>query len=166
MTLGNKGITLKCVALPGVSDSMRITASVVLSVFGLASVALTPALGADPIGDWLTEGNNVVHIDHCGSALCGTIVELGPAASLQGRPLLGSRILINLNPSKFHHREPQSSAHRGFLCAVPSLQNPSTTNLEPINAMAEEIAEILSECIERACGCPLSCAPQVRTEAC
>jgi hypothetical protein len=75
---------------------MRKSASVVLPAFGLASIALTPALGADLVGYWITEGNNVVHIDHCGSALCGTIVGLSPQrASRAGH----SSALFHVNPS-------------------------------------------------------------------
>jgi uncharacterized protein (DUF2147 family) len=75
-----------------------------------------PAAAADPVGMWTTQdGKARVRIDHCGSALCGSIVWLrepnDPAtgrpktdkhngdAARRGRPLVGVQILQQMKAS-------------------------------------------------------------------
>jgi len=89
-----------------------------LSITALSGAAgsITPALAADPTGNWYTEDNDSqVRIANCGGALCGTLVWLkvpiDPAtgqpkldknnadASKQSRPLLGVPIVLGMTPS-------------------------------------------------------------------
>jgi uncharacterized protein (DUF2147 family) len=94
----------------------RIAAAVVVAAIGLALMAITPALAADPFGTWLTEDQKgKIHIVNCGGALCGNLVwikePLDPEtnrpkldkhnvdANKQGRPLLGIPIVLNMKPS-------------------------------------------------------------------
>ncbi len=96
--------------------SFRILAAVVFFASGLASIAVAPALAADPLGTWLTEDQKAqIRIVNCGGALCGTIVWLkepidpdthqpktdknNPDASKKGRPLLGVPIVLGMKPS-------------------------------------------------------------------
>jgi uncharacterized protein (DUF2147 family) len=85
-----------------------------LSILGPRVVA--PALAAEPLGTWYTEGReSQVRISNCGDALCGALVWLkepndpktGKAktdnenfdASKRNRPLLGVQIVFGLKPS-------------------------------------------------------------------
>ena len=55
--------------------TLCIVAGVVL--VGLASMAIAPALAADPFGDWLTgDKKGKVRMINCGGALCGVLVWL------------------------------------------------------------------------------------------
>jgi uncharacterized protein (DUF2147 family) len=90
------------------------SAAALLTCLGLA--AGTPALPAEPIGNWLTkDGNATVAIARCGAALCGTIVALktpidpatgrpqtdvnNPDAAKTARPLIGVQIIFGMTPS-------------------------------------------------------------------
>ena len=90
-------------------------AAVLATSLGLA--AATPAMAAEPIGNWLTEdGEATVAITRCGDALCGTIVALktpidpatgrpqtdvnNPDAAKTRRPLIGVQIIFGLTPSR------------------------------------------------------------------
>ena len=94
----------------------RLAAAFALFSSGLASIAVAPALAADPFGTWLTEDKKAqVRIVNCGGALCGTIVWLkepidpdtkqpkldkkNTDASKQSRPLLGVQIVLGMKPS-------------------------------------------------------------------
>jgi len=94
----------------------RLAAAFALFSSGLASIAVAPALAADPFGTWLTEDKKAqVRIVNCGGALCGTIVWLkepidpdtkqpkldkkNTDASKQSRPLLGAPIVLGMKPS-------------------------------------------------------------------
>lgn len=75
-----------------------------LGVLGLA----TPALAADPKGDWLVNDKAaVIRVMACGTALCGHIAWVikpggtdtnNPDASKRNRPILGLPILLNMQP--------------------------------------------------------------------
>ena len=91
------------------------------AAFWLAIIAfgganfLTPAQAADPMGIWLTSGQDKVKIVNCGGGLCGALVTLkepndpatgkpktdknNPDASKKGRPLLGVEIVLGMKPS-------------------------------------------------------------------
>jgi uncharacterized protein (DUF2147 family) len=90
------------------------SAAVLVTCLGLA--VATPAMAAEPIGNWLTkDGDATVAITRCGAALCGTIVALktpidpatgmpqtdvnNPDAAKTGRPLIGVQIIFGLTPS-------------------------------------------------------------------
>jgi uncharacterized protein (DUF2147 family) len=87
-----------------------------IAVLSGAVGSAAPALAADPMGTWYTEGkDSQVRIANCGGALCGTLVALkepiDPAtgrpkldknnadASKQSRPLLGVQIVLGMKPS-------------------------------------------------------------------
>jgi uncharacterized protein (DUF2147 family) len=78
--------------------------------------AIVPALAADPLGTWYTEGKeSQVRITNCSDALCGSLVWLkepndpksgmpktdkeNADASKRNRPLLGVQIVLGLKPS-------------------------------------------------------------------
>jgi uncharacterized protein (DUF2147 family) len=85
----------------------------------VAAAALTligPARAADPLGTWLTgDKKGKVKIVNCGGAICGNLVWLAEPndpdtgapktdknnsdANLQGRPLLGIPIVLNMTPA-------------------------------------------------------------------
>jgi uncharacterized protein (DUF2147 family) len=82
----------------------------------LLGASWTPALAADPIGTWLTEGGEAtVRIASCGPELCGTIVALkeptdpstgrpktdknNPDAGKRSRPVIGVQIVYGMKPS-------------------------------------------------------------------
>ncbi len=78
--------------------------------FGLLLVLIAnPALAETPKGDWLVEDEKaIVHIDTCGTALCGTIVwtktsgdldENNPDPARRNRPVVGLRILLGMKPA-------------------------------------------------------------------
>jgi uncharacterized protein (DUF2147 family) len=94
------------------------------AAFWLSTIALSitgpkvmvPALAADPLGIWYTEGNtSQVKMTNCGDALCGTLVWLkepndpetgkpktdkkNTDESKSKRPLLGVEIVLDLKPS-------------------------------------------------------------------
>jgi uncharacterized protein (DUF2147 family) len=86
------------------------------SIIVLVPSATTPALAADPLGIWLTgDRKGKVKIVDCGGAICGNLVwmlePLDPATnmpkidgrnadpSMQGRPLIGIPIILNMTPS-------------------------------------------------------------------
>ena len=87
-------------------------AAVALALLGC--VGIGPAL-ADPTGIWLDKDGDTLRIQHCGPALCGTIVNLrvrvDPATgqprtdkknadmSRRNRPLVGVQSLIAMRPS-------------------------------------------------------------------
>jgi uncharacterized protein (DUF2147 family) len=94
----------------------RILAAIVHSIIGLVPIATTSALAADPLGIWLTgDRKGKVNIVDCGGAICGNLIwmlePLDPATnmpkidrrnvdpSLQGRPLIGIPIILNMTPS-------------------------------------------------------------------
>jgi uncharacterized protein (DUF2147 family) len=89
------------------------TSAVIAICLGLAA---TPALAADPIGNWLTKDDEAkVAIGRCGDALCGSIVALktpidadtgrpmtdknNPDAAKATRPMIGVQIIIGMKPS-------------------------------------------------------------------
>jgi len=80
------------------------------------AVVVQPAIAADPIGTWLTEGGRSrVRVADCGGALCGTLVWLKEPndpdtgkpkidknnldAGKRGRPLIGLNIMLEMKPS-------------------------------------------------------------------
>jgi uncharacterized protein (DUF2147 family) len=94
----------------------RTTAAVAFGAVGLATIAIAPALAADPFGTWLTEDKKgKVHVVNCGGAICGTLAWLlepnDPTtkqpktdknnldASKQGRPLVGTPIVLGMKPA-------------------------------------------------------------------
>ena len=81
----------------------------------LAGASAMPALAADPIGNWLTEGSEAtIRITNCGAELCGNIVALkepidpatgrpktdknNPDASKRNRPMVGVTIVLGMEP--------------------------------------------------------------------
>jgi uncharacterized protein (DUF2147 family) len=95
--------------------TLRILASVVVSMVGLAFLTIAPGLAADPFGDWLTgDKKGRVRMISCGGALCGVLVWLeepldpqtnqpkidkhNADASKRGRPLLGIPIVLSMRP--------------------------------------------------------------------
>lgn len=68
-----------------------------------------PALAATPKGDWLVEDKDaIIHIDSCGTALCGTVVwtkkpggldENNPDPSKRSRPIMGLQLLLSMKPA-------------------------------------------------------------------
>ena len=90
-----------------------------LSTLALATIApkmITPALAADPLGTWYTEGKeSQVRIAKCGDAICGALVWLkvpndpktgrpktdteNADAAKRKRPLLGIQIVLGMKPS-------------------------------------------------------------------
>ena len=88
--------------------------TIALSISG--PKAIVPALAADPLGTWYTEGNeSQVRISNCGDALCGALVWLkepndpktgkpktdkeNADPSKRNRPLVGVQIVLALKPS-------------------------------------------------------------------
>jgi len=78
--------------------------------FGLLLVLIAnPAFAATPKGDWLVEDERaIVHIDTCGTALCGTIAWTKPPAGLdannpdparRSQPIVGLQILLGMKPA-------------------------------------------------------------------
>jgi uncharacterized protein (DUF2147 family) len=69
----------------------------------------TPAFAASPKGDWLVEDKSaIIHIDACGSALCGTVVwknkqgvldENNPDPAKRSRPIVGLQLLLAMKPA-------------------------------------------------------------------
>ena len=72
-------------------------------------LVVTPAFAAGPKGDWLVEDKSaIVHIDSCGSALCGTVVwtkkqggvdENNPDPAKRSRPIVGLQLLLGMKPA-------------------------------------------------------------------
>jgi uncharacterized protein (DUF2147 family) len=72
-------------------------------------LAATPAFAASPRGDWLVEDKTaIIHIDSCGSAMCGTIVwtkkqggvdENNPDPAKRTRPIMGLQLLLGMKPA-------------------------------------------------------------------
>lgn len=94
---------------------IRLTTIAIVSATALAVVLIAPARAADPVGTWLTgDKKGKVKIVNCGGAICGTLSWLAEPndpdthqpktdkhnsnASLQGRPLLGIPIVLNMKP--------------------------------------------------------------------
>ncbi len=94
----------------------RLTTAVILSTIAAALVLMVPARAADPLGTWLTgDKKGKVRIVNCGGAICGTLIWMAEPidpdthqpkadkhnsnASLQGRPLLGIPIVLNMKPT-------------------------------------------------------------------
>jgi uncharacterized protein (DUF2147 family) len=78
--------------------------------FGLLLVLIaSPALAADPKGDWLVEEKDaIIHIDSCGASLCGTVVwtkkpggldENNPDPAKRSRPVMGLQLLLGMKPA-------------------------------------------------------------------
>ena len=95
---------------------MRIV-DVVMATFALGLLSCT-GIGsalADPTGIWLDKDGDTLRIQHCGPALCGTIVNLrvrvdpatgrprtdtkNPDMGRRNRPLVGIQSLIAMRPS-------------------------------------------------------------------
>ena len=90
--------------------SLHLAATTVLLALGA-----TPALAADPVGTWLTQGGKSrIKIADCGGALCGTIAWLqepndengkpktdknNPDAAKRSKPLIGVLIVLGMKPS-------------------------------------------------------------------
>ena len=73
-----------------------------ISVFLAATMASGTAMAAEPIGDWRTEdGSAIIRVDNCRGALWGVVAwEREPGRDRRnGRPTLGSTVLINMRPS-------------------------------------------------------------------
>jgi uncharacterized protein (DUF2147 family) len=104
------------IELGEVMGIIRLTTIAVVSAAALAVVVIAPALAADPVGTWLTgDKKGKVKIVNCGGAICGTLSWLAEPndpdthqpktdkhnsnASLQGRPLLGIPIVLNMKPA-------------------------------------------------------------------
>ena len=74
----------------------------------LLMLIATPAFAASPNGDWLVEDKSaIIHIDACGSALCGAIVwtkkqggvdENNPDPAKRNRPIMGLQLLLGMKP--------------------------------------------------------------------
>jgi len=80
---------------------MSIASKVAASLFGMATLCF-PAMAEpqiNPTGIWLTQaGDAKVLIDHCGTAICGTIVWLkSPIDSATGKPQIDDK---NPDPAK------------------------------------------------------------------
>jgi uncharacterized protein (DUF2147 family) len=78
--------------------------------YGLLLVLVAnPAFAASPKGDWLVEDKDaIIHIDSCGSALCGTVVwtkkqggldENNPDPAKRSRPIMGLQLLLGMKPA-------------------------------------------------------------------
>jgi uncharacterized protein (DUF2147 family) len=84
--------------------------------FSAGPAFVTPAFAADPWGNWFTEKKeSQIRLSNCGGALCGDLVWLAepndpatgapktdkhnPDAGKQGRPLLGTLIVLGMKPS-------------------------------------------------------------------
>jgi uncharacterized protein (DUF2147 family) len=95
---------------------IRLTTAVGIAAIAVSLVVMGTARAADPLGTWLTgDKKGKVRIVNCGHAICGTLVWLAEPndpdthqpktdkhnsnASLQGRPLLGIPIVLNMTPS-------------------------------------------------------------------
>ena len=73
-----------------------------ISVFLAATMAGGTAMAAEPTGDWRTEdGSAIIRVDNCRGALWGVVAwEREPGRDHRnGRPTLGSPVLINMRPS-------------------------------------------------------------------
>ena len=79
-----------------------------ITALAVATLVATPALAGDPTGTWVrASGTSKIRIDHCGSALCGTVVWeqsprkdiYNPDASKRDRPVTGVRVLLGMKPS-------------------------------------------------------------------
>ena len=73
-----------------------------ISVFLAATMASGTAMAAEPTGDWRTEdGSAIIRVDNCRGALWGVVAwEREPGRDRRnGRPTLGSTVLINMRPS-------------------------------------------------------------------
>jgi uncharacterized protein (DUF2147 family) len=88
--------------------------TIVLATIGPRMIA--PALAADPLGTWYTEGReSQVRITNCGGAICGALVWLkepndpvthrpkldkeNTNARLAKRPLIGVQIVLGMRPT-------------------------------------------------------------------
>jgi uncharacterized protein (DUF2147 family) len=78
--------------------------------FGLLLVLIaSPAFAANPKGDWLVEEKDaIIHIDSCGTSLCGTVVwtkkpggldENNPDPAKRTRPVMGLQLLLGMKPA-------------------------------------------------------------------
>ena len=77
---------------------MRLAISLIVA----ASMASGTAMAAEPNGDWRTEdGSAIIRVDNCRGALWGVVAwEREPGRDRRnGRPTLGSTVLINMRPS-------------------------------------------------------------------
>jgi uncharacterized protein (DUF2147 family) len=82
---------------------MRLAISLVVA----ASMASGTAMAAEPNGDWRTEdGSAIIRVDNCRGALWGVVAwEREPGRDRRnGRPTLGSTVLINMRPSSSQAR--------------------------------------------------------------
>jgi uncharacterized protein (DUF2147 family) len=80
-------------------------AFIVTGMISSIALAVAPAHAAEPTGQWRVEdGSAIIKIDDCGGALWGVVAwernpgrdSHNPNASLRGRPLLGSTVLLNM----------------------------------------------------------------------
>jgi len=79
---------------------MRLAISVLTA--SIASFVGGTAMAAEPTGDWRTEdGSAIIRVDNCRGALWGVVAwEREPGRDRRnGRPTLGSTVLINMRPS-------------------------------------------------------------------
>jgi uncharacterized protein (DUF2147 family) len=94
----------------------RNAAAALLLIATGTAAFIAPAHAADPMGTWFTEDKgSQVKITNCGGALCGSLVWLkepndpethqpkkdkhNADASKQGRPLIGTPIVLTMKPS-------------------------------------------------------------------
>ena len=75
----------------------------------LLALIASPAFAASPKGDWLVEDKDaIIHIDSCGTSLCGTVVwtkkpggldENNPDPAKRSRPIMGLQLLLGMKPA-------------------------------------------------------------------
>ena len=127
----------------------RLTTAIIASAIAVALVGAGTAHAADPIGTWLTgDKKGRVRIVNCGGAICGTLVWLAEPidpethhpktdkhnsnASLQGRPLLGIPIVLNMKPNGGNKWEGQvyNAEDGGTYTGSFTMDGPNTAELK------------------------------------
>lgn len=127
----------------------RLTTAAIVSAIAVGLVLAGPARAADPVGTWLTgDKKGKVRIANCGGAICGTLVWLAEPndpethraktdnhnsnASLQGRPLLGIPIVLNMKPAGGDKWEGQvyNAEDGGTYTGSFSMSGPNTAALK------------------------------------
>jgi uncharacterized protein (DUF2147 family) len=107
-----------------------------------AAFPVTQPAAAGPIGEWIVEdGLGRVRIEECGRALCGVVASVkdpnetdrkNPDRSKRNRPLIGTPVLLDMQPTRDNHWQGQVYNVRDgqTYTAKLSMRNPNTLRLE------------------------------------
>ena len=107
-----------------------------------AAFPVTQPTAAGPIGEWIVEdGLGRVRIEECGRALCGVVASVkdpnetdrkNPDRSKRNRPLIGTPVLLDMQPTRDNHWQGQVYNVRDgqTYTAKLSMRDPNTLRLE------------------------------------